>query len=358
MKKFLILLIAIVFLLGLVSVSSVWAYGGGGGSSTYPTNTSVVVNSGAATAIAKGVTLGLSATNATEMIISEDSNFTGASWQSYSSSASFTLSTGNGVKIVYVKYKSSSGLASGVVSDSITLDETGTGSNVNTTVNTNTTNTNTSINTNGSTNTNFSNSNTNSGSGSNSNSAVPPIITKVEVVRGGGEGRIDLKLEKEGIKVLSALTKSLPKKVEQWEVVHWVAYGDENSDKLTLEERKAALADYYSLYGKLPVSDEQWVDLLTVAGFGGDKPKQRNLKNEIVGIRAFNGIYKKLPSTSSDWKFVNWIAYRMHINPAAKDALKEKTALQAFNKLKYAGKPLVTSSLGQAIIRALAYVGL
>ena len=54
---------------------------------------------------------------------SESSSFSNASWQTYSTSPSFTLSSGNGTKTVYFKVRNSANTESTTVSDSITLNE-------------------------------------------------------------------------------------------------------------------------------------------------------------------------------------------------------------------------------------------
>lgn len=102
--------------------------GGGGGGAAAPTvvtpsNVSVSINAGAAQTRNRTVTLTLGATNASMMMISESSVFTGAGWVNYATSQSFTFSNGVGTNTVYVKYKSSTGGISSVVSDSITLAE-------------------------------------------------------------------------------------------------------------------------------------------------------------------------------------------------------------------------------------------
>ena len=53
--------------------------------------------------------------------ISEDSSFAGTSWQSWAQSASFTLSSGNGTKTVYVRF--TDGTDEVTSSDSIVLNE-------------------------------------------------------------------------------------------------------------------------------------------------------------------------------------------------------------------------------------------
>jgi PGF-pre-PGF domain-containing protein len=72
------------------------------------------------------VTLAITAADATsglyQMLIGNDATFTGSSWETYSTSKSWTLTSGDGVKNVYLKVKDTAGLIADVVSDSITLD--------------------------------------------------------------------------------------------------------------------------------------------------------------------------------------------------------------------------------------------
>ncbi|MFA4819201.1 MAG: hypothetical protein WC621_05160, partial [Patescibacteria group bacterium] len=104
--------------------------GGGGGpaasASTVPTGTSISIASGAAQAITTSVTLTLAATGATQMAISNTSEFTNVSFETYATSKAWTLLSGDGVKTVYAKFRSSSGDVSAAVSDTITLNTSGT----------------------------------------------------------------------------------------------------------------------------------------------------------------------------------------------------------------------------------------
>lgn len=105
--------------------------GGGGGSGTVtdvlpPSNTSVNINSGASTTSVLTVTLTLAATDATQMLVSNDAGFAGASWEGYVTSKSWLLTSGDGLKTVYAKFKDAAGNMSMAVSDTITLSGTGT----------------------------------------------------------------------------------------------------------------------------------------------------------------------------------------------------------------------------------------
>ena len=96
---------------------------GGGHTYIFPTNYSVTINNNSAQTSSVAVTLNLSAQNATQVIVSNDPNFYGASWQSFTDPTNlpWTLTTGDGTKTVYVIYKSSDGSPSPVLSDTIEL---------------------------------------------------------------------------------------------------------------------------------------------------------------------------------------------------------------------------------------------
>lgn len=108
-----------------------WHYTGAGNSNnnlgnnnadtTPPTNTSITISSGADTASSVNVTLTLSATGANQMMISNNPNFTGTTWEDYVTTKNWALLSGGGLRAVYVKYKDSAGNISTVVSDSINL---------------------------------------------------------------------------------------------------------------------------------------------------------------------------------------------------------------------------------------------
>jgi hypothetical protein len=91
---------------------------------TAPTGT-ISINSGAATTGTRDVTLTLtssdSGSGAATMQISDDPTFAGSVTQGFASSKSFTLSSGDGTKTVYVKYADQLGNTSTVLSDAITL---------------------------------------------------------------------------------------------------------------------------------------------------------------------------------------------------------------------------------------------
>ncbi|MBU3924335.1 DUF5018 domain-containing protein, partial [Patescibacteria group bacterium] len=100
--------------------------GGGGGGYTPPTsavtNTSISINSGAASTNNPAVALTIGATNAAKMAISNSTDFSGATWETYAVSKAWTLTSGDGTKTVYIKFQDSAGIATVAISDAITLD--------------------------------------------------------------------------------------------------------------------------------------------------------------------------------------------------------------------------------------------
>ncbi|MEM1136998.1 MAG: hypothetical protein AAGI07_14270 [Bacteroidota bacterium] len=68
------------------------------------------------------VALYISARSAAEMMVSNDKNFGGAKWMSYQSKIDWTLSEGEGIKKVYAKFRSKTGIESPIEADEIILD--------------------------------------------------------------------------------------------------------------------------------------------------------------------------------------------------------------------------------------------
>lgn len=92
------------------------------GISGAPYNQYVLINSGNSTTANRAVTLQLGAVNATQMAVSNLSDFSDTYWESYNTTKSFTLTSGNGTKRVYVQFMGSDGRVSSVAQTSITLE--------------------------------------------------------------------------------------------------------------------------------------------------------------------------------------------------------------------------------------------
>jgi hypothetical protein len=81
----------------------------------------ISINSGDASTGSRSVTLTLNADGAKDMMISNDPNFAGASWESYATTRAWTLSSGNSIKTVYVKFRDFALFESARYSDGIDL---------------------------------------------------------------------------------------------------------------------------------------------------------------------------------------------------------------------------------------------
>ncbi|NTV15305.1 MAG: hypothetical protein HGA96_15460 [Desulfobulbaceae bacterium] len=92
--------------------------------STAPTLGTISINSAAAFTKSTAVTLTLSATDATQMCISNTTTCADTAWVAYAVSKAWVLTTGAGLKEVFVKYRDAYGNVAAQVSDTITLDVT------------------------------------------------------------------------------------------------------------------------------------------------------------------------------------------------------------------------------------------
>ena len=94
---------------------------------TQPPTGSITIDGGAAYTDQTNAALTLTATaplTVTETELSTSANFSGATWQPFASSASFTLSSGDGQKTIYARFQDQVGNVSAAVSATILLDTT------------------------------------------------------------------------------------------------------------------------------------------------------------------------------------------------------------------------------------------
>jgi len=84
----------------------------------------LVINGGNQYTSSIEVNITILAGKAQQMMFSNENNFSGSLWENYSSNKNWTLLTGDGDKIVYLKVKYENGNESTIVQDTITLDLT------------------------------------------------------------------------------------------------------------------------------------------------------------------------------------------------------------------------------------------
>lgn len=90
---------------------------------TAPSSPSLSIDGGNTYATSVNVNLTISATGASKMKVSNYANFTDATWETYATTKTWQLSSGDGTKTVYINFKTESG-ANVSTSDTITLDTT------------------------------------------------------------------------------------------------------------------------------------------------------------------------------------------------------------------------------------------
>lgn len=99
--------------------SSIWSFSTAA-QTVLPNLTAFQINNGAESTTSVNVVLNITASEATHYMASENPEFSGASWLTYSASPSFTLSASPGLKTVYLKVKNANA-ESGTLSDQISL---------------------------------------------------------------------------------------------------------------------------------------------------------------------------------------------------------------------------------------------
>jgi len=164
-------------------------------------------------------------------------------------------------------------------------------------------------------------------------------------------GTPNLDNEKEGVKHFVALTGKTPTG-NQWSVVHFIAYGTTESTKMSVRDRKGVVGDYYDIYGRVPVSNDDWSDIALI--LTSHKPHQRNVETEKQAIVDFIKVYKRLPNYSNvhdEWAMY-YIAY--NIRNIVRNIDAEKSAISTF---KSVFRYVPSTSHHWSIMRAIAYSG-
>jgi hypothetical protein len=323
------------------------AVGGGGGYSDIiaPANTSVIINNGAESTDIADVTLTLHAEDASvplQMMIANNSDFTGSDWIAYATSQAWTLSSGAGSKIIYAKFKDSYGNISAAVSDSINLTENG------------------------------------------ENGALEPQVLGEKYVDAGElqlaqifddahyiwSGDINLLLGYMNANRDLALEQSMSSKygailgsnvqmalggLETFNAVaitNFLTYGTKTTLKLGAGERAGVLNSYKAAYGQLPKTEEDWRDAIKIGN--GRWPSRLSSEAESRAKNNFQIVYKRDANMANpnDNAAVTTMAYGLRPLPRNLDS--EKAAITIFKKI-FGSNPVTAIAWDTA--RAIAYSG-
>ena len=327
------------------SICSYDSGGGGGGGSvtptvdiTPPTNTSVSINAGAAKTSSTAVTLTLGAVGASDMIIGNTSDFVGSSWVTYATSKAWTLTSGNGVKTVYAKFRDAASNVSAVVSDAITLDSTAVVTPIPETPAT-----------------------TPAEQEQERADQVEQILDEAGSVsslsadamaQAAGTTR-NLSLEQQYSSTIVDKVVPVGTTAEvRSEVVNFVTYGTSTTQVLGAGERAGVVNSFRAAFGKVPATEGDWADVIKIAN--GRWPGTLNTQREATVTATFKKIYLRSASRANahDDAAITVMAYGLR--PLPRNLNSEKVAIKTFKAL-FGTNPV--SATDWDTVRAIAYSG-
>jgi hypothetical protein len=118
-------------------------------------------------------------------------------------------------------------------------------------------------------------------------------------------------------------------------------------------ERAGAVGSYFTAFGALPGTIDDWRDVIKIGN--GRWPKQTSAKAEAVAEKIFKTIYLRAPKRKEnkyDNNAVSVIAYGLR--PAKRNLNSEKAAIKSF---KYIFKRAPSKANDWDVVRAIAYSG-
>jgi len=141
-------------------------------------------------------------------------------------------------------------------------------------------------------------------------------------------------------------------KEETRTISYFIENGTAATALLGKGERAGVLASYYRAFGKVPVSENDWQDVIKIAN--GRWTKESNVASEEKAQNEFIKIYKRLPDffDISDNSAINIFAYGLR--PIQRDVEKEKEAINSFRSIYKRGPE---NAKDWDIIRGIAYSG-
>ncbi|MCX6743327.1 MAG: hypothetical protein NT116_03765, partial [Candidatus Parcubacteria bacterium] len=135
-------------------------------------------------------------------------------------------------------------------------------------------------------------------------------------------------------------------------LTNFIAYGTKTTLILGAGERAGVVNSYKAAFGKLPKSEEEWRDAIKIAN--GRWPSQISQQAEDNAKIAFKKVYLRAANMDNpnDNAAVTTMAYGLR--PLPRNLNSEKTAILTF-KYIYGFNP--TSAVNWDVVRAIAYSG-
>jgi photosystem II stability/assembly factor-like uncharacterized protein len=139
---------------------------------------------------------------------------------------------------------------------------------------------------------------------------------------------------------------------DKYSLATFINIGTVSTKILGSGERAAVLHSYKSSFGRLPISDSDWEDIIKIAN--GRWPDERSKESEKKAINVFKKIYLRNPDTNNqhDDSALKLIAYGLR--PTKRNMDSEKFAINAFKNI-FGHNPKLTFEWDT--MRAIAYSG-
>jgi len=165
-----------------------------------------------------------------------------------------------------------------------------------------------------------------------------------------------VKLDSFAVVLYEKITRQAKTPLDQrtkYAIAYFIQNGTQTTKVLGAGERAGVLNSYFSVYGKLPVSIDDWKDVIKIAN--GRWPAQKNLVAESNSAnKYFVKIYGRIAKMADahDNAAVSVIAYGLR--PANRNMNSENAANKIFQSV-YGHRP--NSASDWDLVRAIAYSG-
>jgi len=181
--------------------------------------------------------------------------------------------------------------------------------------------------------------------------ATPTTVTPTTNVVPVKPATVNVKNEAEGLEHIISIIGNVPVG-NQLQAIDFIAYGTPTSSNLSVRDRKGVIGDYYDIYGRIPTSEADWLDIELI--LTSHKPLQRKISQEQQALIDFAKVYKRMPDFNNiydEWAMY-YIAY--NVRNVVRNLDSERAAIGTFKSVY---KVVPSTSHQWSIMRAIAYTG-
>lgn len=143
------------------------------------------------------------------------------------------------------------------------------------------------------------------------------------------------------------------KQSSKYQIAYFIQNGTVTTKSLGIGERAGVLSSYLSVYNKLPITVNDWQDVIKIAN--GRWPTKRNSSAEANAAgKYFVKIYRREPDTNNDNDNSAIAIITYGLRPVSRNLNSERAANKTFKAI-YGSAP--TKAIDWDIVRAIAYSG-